>query len=91
MPSPKSGTVTDRIKEAVSEFRAGKVEYRNDKGGNLHITVGKKSFDEKALVENVEALLEHIKSSRPATAKGLFVQKAYLCLTMSPSVELDVG
>jgi large subunit ribosomal protein L1 len=90
MPSPKSGTVTEKVKNVVAEFRAGKVKYRNDKGGNLHIAVGKKSFDEKALVENIEALIEHIKASRPATAKGTFMQKVSICATMSPSVELEV-
>jgi large subunit ribosomal protein L1 len=90
MPSPKSGTVTDRIGEAVADFRAGKVEFRNDKGGNIHVPVGKKSFEERALVENIESLLEHIKGARPQTAKGTFVQKVCLCSTMSPSVELDV-
>lgn len=90
MPSPKAGTVTDSVAEAVAEFRAGKVEYRNDKGGNLHIPVGRKSFEERALVENIEALIEHIKGSRPQTAKGAFLQKAYICATMSPSVELHI-
>jgi large subunit ribosomal protein L1 len=90
MPSPKSGTVTDKVKEAVAEFIAGKVEYRNDKSGNLHIPVGKRSFNEEALIENIEALLDHIKSSRPATAKGTFMQKATICSTMGPSVELNI-
>jgi large subunit ribosomal protein L1 len=91
MPSPKSGTVTTKVKESVAEFRAGKVEYRNDKGGNIHIGVGKKSFEENALAENIGAVLEHIKSSRPAGAKGSFVQRAYICATMSPSVEIDLS
>lgn len=88
MPSPKSGTVTAKVREAVADFRAGKVEYRNDKGGNLHIPVGKKSFEENALAENIEAILDHIKSSKPAGAKGSFMQRVYLCATMSPSVEI---
>ena len=90
MPSPKSGTVTTRIKETVSEFKAGKVEFRNDKGGNLHVPVGKKSFEENVLAENIEAMLDHIKSSRPQAAKGAFMQRAYISTTMSPSVELDI-
>ncbi len=90
MPSPKSGTVTEKVGESVAEFKAGKVKYRNDKGGNLHIPVGKKSFEDKALIENIEALLEHIKGSRPPTAKGAFMEKVYVCATMSPSVQLDV-
>lgn len=90
MPSPKSGTVTDKVKEAVADFRAGKVEYRNDKGGNLHIPVGKKSFEENALVNNIEALMDHIKGSRPVKAKGSFMMKAYVSATMSPSVEIEI-
>lgn len=90
MPSPKSGTVTDKVKDAVADFKAGKVEYRNDKGGNLHIPVGKKSFENLALVENIEALLAHIKANRPTGAKGSFMQKVSVCTTMSPSVELQV-
>jgi large subunit ribosomal protein L1 len=90
MPSPKSGTVTDKVKEAVAEFMAGKVEYRNDKGGNLHIPVGKKSFEENALAENIEAILDHIKGSKPTGAKGSFMQRIHLCATMSPSVEIEL-
>jgi len=90
MPSPKSGTVTDKVGQAVSEFRAGKVEYRNDKSGNVHIPVGKKSFEEDKLVDNIQALLDHIKTSKPPTAKGGFMQKAFVSSTMSPSVELDL-
>jgi len=89
MPAPKSGTVTEKVKQAVTEFRAGKVEYRNDKGGNLHIPVGKRSFEDNALIENIEALLDHIKGSRPATSKGAFLQRVSICSTMSPSVELE--
>ena len=82
--------MTTRVRETVAEFRAGKVEYRNDKGGNLHIPVGKKSFEENALAENIEALIEHIKSGKPAGAKGAFMQRVYVCSTMSPSVEIDL-
>lgn len=90
MPSPKSGTVTPNIEVAVKEFRAGKVEFRNDMSGNLHIPVGRKSFSEQSLAENVEALIEHIKGMRPSTAKGSFIQRITVAVTMSPSVELVV-
>lgn len=90
MPSPKSGTVTEKVADTVAQYRAGKVEYRNDKSGNLHVPVGKKSFEERLLVENIESLLEHIKGGRPQTAKGTFLQKVYVCATMSPSVELQI-
>jgi large subunit ribosomal protein L1 len=90
MPSPKSGTVTPNIEVAVKEFRAGKVEFRNDVDGNLHIPVGRKSFAEQALTENVEALIEHIKGMRPPTAKGSFIQRITVSTTVSPSVELVV-
>lgn len=90
MPSPKAGTVTEKVADTVAEYKAGKIKYRNDKSGNLHIPVGKKSFEKNLLVENIEAILEHIKGSRPQTAKGTFLQKAYVSATMSPSVELEI-
>ncbi len=90
MPSPKSGTVTEDVATAVREFRAGKVEFRNDKGGNVQVPIGKRSFDEKQLVENITAILEHVQAMRPSGVKGLFIQAAYLSSTMSPSVKLAV-
>jgi large subunit ribosomal protein L1 len=90
MPSPKSGTVVEDVAAAVSEFSAGKVEYRNDDGGNLHVPVGKVSFDPQQLEENVEAFLAHVKRIRPATAKGTYIRKVCLSATMSPSVQVDV-
>lgn len=88
MPTPKAGTVTADVAEAVTAFRAGKVEYRADETGNLHIPVGKRSFDDAALKENVTAVLDHIQSVRPAAVKGQFVLKAVLSATMSPGVQL---
>lgn len=90
MPSPKSGTVTNDVATAVGEFKAGKLEYRNDSEGNLHLPVGKCSFEESRLVENIEALLAHIKRSRPAAAKGIFIQKVVASLSMSPGIQLAV-
>ena len=90
MPSPKAGTIVDDIAQAVGEYSAGKVEYRNDEGGNLHVPVGKVSFEAETLAENVEMFLGYIRKLRPATTKGTYIKKACLTATMSPSVELDV-
>jgi len=90
MPSPKNGTVTADIKTAVQEFVAGKVEFRNDAGGNLHVVVGKQSFDEQKLVENIEAFLNHVKKIRPSTAKGTYIKRISLSATMSPGVDVIV-
>ncbi len=90
MPSPKSGTVTPHVAQAVSEFRAGKIEYRNDSFGNLNVPVGKGTFEEEALVENIESFLQHILAIRPQAVKGLYLTKAAISLTMSPGVRLSV-
>jgi large subunit ribosomal protein L1 len=89
MPTPKSGTVTESVAQAVSEFRAGKVEFRNDDGGNVHAVVGRKSFAAEKLVENITAFLEHLQTLRPASAKGNFVQKVVISSTMSPGVRVS--
>jgi len=86
MPSPKAGTVTEDIVAAVGEFRAGRVEYRNDNTGNLHLVVGKADFADEDLIENITTFLEHVNSARPSTVKGVFVQRVYLSCTMGPSV-----
>ncbi|MCD6365224.1 MAG: 50S ribosomal protein L1 [Planctomycetes bacterium] len=91
MPSPKAGTVVEDVSSAVKEFVAGKVEYRNDEGGNLHVPVGKVSFESARLVENIDAFVSYIKKLRPPSAKGIFIRKACISATMSPSVELDLG
>ncbi len=90
MPSPKNGTVTDDVITAVSEFRAGKIEFRNDAGGNVHAVVGKVSFDKQKLVENIEAFIAHIKRVKPSGAKGTYIKKACLAATMSPGVLVNV-
>jgi large subunit ribosomal protein L1 len=91
MPSPKSGTVVDDVATAVKEYAAGKLEFRNDDFGNVHVVVGKVSFDEKRLTENADAFIGHIKRIRPASAKGTYIKKACLSATMSPSVQIDVA
>jgi large subunit ribosomal protein L1 len=90
MPSPKSGTVTPDVGTAVSEFAAGKVEFRTDSGANVHVPVGKRSFAAEDLGENVEAFLEHIRSLRPAAAKGTYLVGATLTTTMGPGIKLEV-
>jgi large subunit ribosomal protein L1 len=91
MPSPKAGTVIDAVGQAVKEFKAGKIEFRTDAGGNVHALVGKRSFEPKALQENVEAFLEHLKGMRPPAAKGNFILGATLAATMSPGIDLAVA
>ncbi|MGB9591614.1 MAG: 50S ribosomal protein L1 [Candidatus Kryptoniota bacterium] len=90
MPSPKSGTVTMDIADAVKEFKAGKIEYRVDKTGVVHTVIGKSSFSKEQLKENLVALNSSIVKSRPASVKGQFIKKVYLSLTMSPSVRVNV-
>ena len=91
MPSPKSGTVTPDILTAVKEYSAGKVEYRNDAGGNLHVVVGKLSFADEDLKTNVLAFIDHVRRLRPASAKGQYIKKVCLSGTMTPAVHLDVS
>ena len=91
MPSPKAGTVTEAVDQAVTEFKAGKIEFRNDAGGNLHALMGKRSFEPEKLRENIEAFVDHVKTLRPAAAKGNFVLGAHLAATMSPGIELAVA
>lgn len=90
MPSPKSGTVTDDIETAVKEFKAGKIEYRTDAGGNVHAIVGKVSFSHKDLEDNINTFVKQIISSRPASAKGVFVENVSLSSTMGPGIMLLV-
>lgn len=86
MPSPRAGTVTQDIATAVKEYKAGKVEFRVDSGSNVHCVVGKLSFDEDKLRENVEALLHYIQVLKPAAAKGTYVRKICVSATMSPGI-----
>lgn len=91
MPSPKSGTVTPKVADAVREYAAGKVEFRNDSGGNVHVPVGKIDFEEAKLVENIHAFIDRIKRMKPAAAKGTYFKKACISGTMTPSVEIEVS
>lgn len=86
MPSPKSGTVTPQVAQAVKEYAAGKVEFRNDSGGNVHAVVGKFSFAPEQLADNAKAFIDHIHRMRPSSTKGHYVKKIALTATMTPSV-----
>lgn len=90
MPSPKNGTVTNDVATAVAEFTAGKVEFRNDTGGNVHIVVGKQSFDKQKLVDNIEAFVSYVKKIKPSAAKGTYIKKMSISATMSPGVLVNV-
>lgn len=88
MPSPRAGTVTNDVARVIQEYKAGKVEFRNDKGANLHAIVGKLSFDAAKLVENVEAFMQYVNGLKPQAVKGAYVKSIALCATMSPSVRV---
>jgi len=89
MPNPKSGTVTFDIAKAVSDVKAGKIEFRTDKTGNVHAPVGKRSFTSQQLEENVQAFMDTITRLRPASSKGRYVRNVAISSTMSPSVSID--
>ncbi len=91
MPSPKAGTIVDDIPAGVKDYAAGKIEYRNDDGGNLHLPVGKISFEADKLVENIQAFIDYIKKIRPSSTKGIYMKKACIAATMTPSVQIDLG
>ncbi|MCW8132715.1 MAG: 50S ribosomal protein L1 [Planctomycetota bacterium] len=88
MPSPKSGTVTPDVVKAVQEFKAGKIEYRNDSFGNVHVPVGKLSFAKEDLALNIKAMVDHIASVRPHSVKGIYMQKVHVSSTMGPGLRL---
>ena len=88
MPSPRAGTVTPDVAKAVEEYKAGKVEFRNDAGGNIHAVVGRLSFSEKQLEENIQTFLDFIESLKPNSIKGTYVKGISLAATMSPGVQV---
>jgi large subunit ribosomal protein L1 len=89
MPNPKTGTVTNEVGKAVRESKAGKLEYRTDRGANVHVAIGKKSFDERRLAENYAALLDEIVRAKPAAAKGRYIRSITLTSTMGPGIHVD--
>ena len=90
MPSPRAGTVTPEVAKTVQEYKAGKVEFRNDKGGNIHAPVGKLSFESSKLVDNIQSFIDKIVALKPAAVKGVYVRSAHISATMSPSVRLAI-
>jgi large subunit ribosomal protein L1 len=90
MPSPKAGTVTPNVAAAVREFKAGKIEFRTDAGANVHAAIGKKSFQTEDLAANLTAFVDHLRTLRPAQAKGTFIQKVVVSTSMGPGVTLAV-
>jgi large subunit ribosomal protein L1 len=89
MPSPRSGTVTTDISAGVREFKAGKIEFRNDKGGNVAAPVGKLNFTDTQLVENINAFLNHLRTVKPAAAKGTYIRSVTISATMSPGIKIQ--
>ena len=89
MPNPKTGTVTTDVGKAVADFKGGKVEYRTDRQGNVHVPVGKISFEEAALVANLRAVLDELERAKPASAKGRYFRRVTLASTMGPGVKVD--
>jgi large subunit ribosomal protein L1 len=89
MPSPKTGTVTDQLDKAVKEVKAGRVEFKMDKHGNLHLPIGKISFEEKAILENATAVINAVLRSKPSTSKGEFLQSCTISTTMGPGLRVE--
>jgi large subunit ribosomal protein L1 len=89
MPNPKTGTVTMDVAKAVQEAKAGKLEYRTDRGANVHVAIGKKNFDEKQLLENYATLIDEIMRAKPAAAKGRYIKTVTLTSTMGPGIHVD--
>ena len=88
MPSPRAGTVTNDVAKVVKEYKAGKVEFRNDDGGNVHAVVGKVSFDAAKLQDNIQAFIEYIHSLKPHSVKGSYIKNISVCATMSPGIRI---
>ncbi len=91
MPNPKAGTVTKEIEKAVLDAQKGKIEFRNDKGANVHVILGKISFDEDKILQNMEAVFSAIARNRPTTLKGVFMVNATLSTSMGPGIRLDMS
>ena len=89
MPNPKTGTVTIDVAKAVSDAKAGKLEYRTDRGANVHVSIGKKSFDERQLTENYAALVDEIVRAKPSASKGRYIRQITLTSTMGPGIHVD--
>jgi large subunit ribosomal protein L1 len=90
MPSPKNETVTPNVAQAVADLKKGKISFKNDDTGNIHVGIGKVSFAKEKLVENFEAILSAIKKAKPASSKGIYLQSATICSTMGPGVKVQI-
>ncbi len=91
MPNPKAGTVTPDIGRTVAEFKSGRIEYRNDRYGNIHVPIGKASFDANQLLENLRAITAELLRAKPAAAKGRYVRSLSVSSTMGPGVRVDIN
>jgi large subunit ribosomal protein L1 len=91
MPNPKTGTVTTDVGRAVTEFKGGKVEYRTDRHGNVHVPIGKASFAPAALSANFHAVVDELQRAKPAAAKGRYLRKITVATTMGPGIKVDPG
>jgi large subunit ribosomal protein L1 len=89
MPNPKTGTVTNEVGKAVTEFKGGKVEYRTDRNGNVHVPIGKVSFESQALSDNLNAVIDELTRAKPASSKGRYFRKVTIASTMGPGVKVD--
>ena len=89
MPNPKTGTVTNDVGKTVAEFKAGKVEYRTDRYGNVHVPIGKVSFDQADLQKNFSAVIEELERAKPSSSKGKYLKKVVVSSTMGPGVKVD--
>jgi large subunit ribosomal protein L1 len=89
MPNPKTGTVTQDIAKAVADIKGGKIEYRADRTGNVHAVIGKRSFEERALLENYLAVVDEVLRAKPSSAKGRYIRSLAVSATMSPGVRID--
>jgi large subunit ribosomal protein L1 len=91
MPNPKTGTVTTDVGKAVTEFKGGRVEYKTDKFGNVHVPIGKRSFEAKALLENFRAVVDELQRAKPSSAKGKYIKSVTVASTMGPGVKVDTA
>jgi large subunit ribosomal protein L1 len=91
MPNPKTGTVTPNVAKAVEDFKKGKIEIKNDKFGNLQMSIGKVSFDSDSLLQNFDEVIAEVLKSKPASSKGEYIKSVYISSTMGPSIPVDIN